>query len=162
MEPYLSHVAHGETSQRWIIGESLNTHWLGRNHLDNGGITRFDKLGSVFNGFTGTTINLLQELGEFAGNVGGMAIEHWCVTGTDLTRVVENNDLSAERFSTLGRIVLGVTSDVTTTDLFDGNVLDIEADVVSWKTLGKLLVVHLNGFDFSGHVRGSEGHDLGK
>ena len=38
-DPYLSHVTHGESSQRWVIGEGLNTHWLGGNHLDNGGIT---------------------------------------------------------------------------------------------------------------------------
>jgi hypothetical protein len=37
--------------------------------------------------------------------------------------------------------------------------LHVETDVVSGKTLNKLLVVHFNGLDFSGHVRRSEGND---
>ena len=160
--PYLSHVTHGKTSQRWVVGERLNTHWLRGNHLDNGSITRLDEFWSVFNGFTGTTIDLLQELREFAGNVGSMAIEHWRVPGTNLAGVVENNDLGSEGVGTLGRIVLRVTSNVTTTNLLDGNVLDVETNVVSWETLGKLLVMHLDGLDFSGHICGSEGYNLGK
>lgn len=158
----MSHVTDGETSQRWVVGESLNTHGLRGNHLDNGGITRLDELGGVFNGFTGTTIDLLQELRELAGNVGGVAVKHWCVTGANLAWVVENNDLSVEGVGTFGRVGLGVTSNVTTTDLLDGDVLDVKADVVSWKTLGQLLVVHLDGLDFSGDVGRGECHDLGR
>ena len=157
---YLSHVTDGETSQGWVVGESLNTHWLGGNHLDNGGITGLDELGGVFDGFTSTTIDLLQELRELAGNVGGVAVKHWCVTGTDLARVIENNDLSVEGVGTFGRVGLGITSNVTTTNLLDGDVLDVEADVVSWKTLGQLLVVHLDGLDFSGDVGRGECHNL--
>ena len=91
-----------------------------------------------------------------------MAIEHWRITGANLARVVENNDLGGERVGTLGRIVLGVTSNVTTTNLLDGDVLDVETNVISWKTLGKLLVMHLDGLDFSGHICGSKGDNLGK
>ena len=158
---YLSHVADSETSQRWVVSESLNAHWLGGNHLDNGGITRLDEFGSVLDGFTSTTVNLLQKLSELAGNMGGVAVEDWCITGTNLARVVENDDLGVEGVGTLGRVGLGVTSNVTTTDLLDGDVLDVEADVISWKTLGKLLVMHLDGLDFSGDVGRGKGHDLG-
>jgi len=156
----LPHVPDCKASKRWVVGESLNTHWLGGNHLDDSGITRLDELGGVFDRFTGTTVNLLQKLTELASNVGSVAVEHWCVTGTNLARVVENDNLSVERVGALGRVVLGVTSDVATTDLLDGDVLDVETDVVSWETLGKLLVVHLDGLDFSGHVGRSEGDDL--
>lgn len=31
----LSHVTDGETSKRWVVGESLDTHWLGWHHLDD-------------------------------------------------------------------------------------------------------------------------------
>lgn len=162
VDQYLSHVAHGETSQRWVVLERLNTHWLGGNQLDNGGVTRLNELGIVFDGFIVTTINLLQELGELAGNVGSVAIEHWCVTGTDLARVVEDNDLGVEGVGTLGRVFLGVASNVTTADFLDGDVLDVEANVITWQTLLKRLVVHLDGLDFSGHVSRGEGHDLQK
>ena len=115
--------------------------------------------GSSFDRFTSTTINLLQDLRELASNMGGVAIEDWGVTSTDLARVVEDNDLGVEGVGTLGRIVLGVTSDVATTDFLDGDVLDVEANVVTRDTLGELLVVHLDGLDFSGDTSRGEGDD---
>ena len=115
--------------------------------------------GRSFDGFTSTTINLLQDLRELASNVGGVAIQDWGVTSTDLTRVVKDDDLGVEGVGTLGGVVLGVTSYVTTTDFLDGNVLDVEADVVTGDTLGELLVVHLNGLDFGGDTSRGEGND---
>ena len=106
-----------ETSERWIVGECFHTHWLGRDHLDNSGVTRLDELGVVLNGFAGTTVNLLKEFGEFAGNVGCVAIQHGRVASAYLTRMIEDNDLGIERIGSLGRVILGITSDVTTTDL---------------------------------------------
>lgn len=147
---YAEDLPDSETTKRWVVGKSLHTHRLGRHHLDDGGVTRFDKLGGVFDGFAGTTIDLLQELGEFAGNVGRMAIEHWSVTGTDLARMVEDDDLGVKRIGAFGWVGLGVASNVTTADFLHGDVLDIEANIVSRKTLGKLLMMHLNGLDFSG------------
>jgi len=155
----LTHVTDGETTERWVLGESLNTHWLRRNHLDDGGITRLDELGAVLDRLAGTAVDLLEELRELASDVGGVAIEDWCVTGTNLSRVVQDDDLGIEGVATLRRVVLGVTSDVSTTDFLDGNVLDVEADVVTWQTLRKLLVVHLNGLDFSSDTSWGEGDD---
>ena len=91
--------------------------------------------------------------------MGGVAVEDWCVTGTDLTRVVEDDNLGVEGLGTLGGVVLGVTGNVATTNLLDGDVLDVEADVVTGQTLGELLVVHLDGLDFSGDTSGGEGDD---
>ena len=93
--------------------------------------------------------------------MGGVAVKHWCVTGTNLARMVENDDLGVEGVGTFGRVGLGVTSNVTTTDFLDGDVLDVEANVISWETLLKLLVVHFHGLDFSGDVGRSEGDHLG-
>jgi hypothetical protein len=148
-----------QLTERRVVSESLNTHGLGWHHLDNSSITGLDELGSVLNGFTGTTVNLFEDLRELAGNVGSVAIQDWSVTSTDLTRVVEDNDLGVERVGTLGRVVLGVTGNVTTTNFLDRDVLDVETNVVSWKTLNKLLVVHLDGLDFSGDTSGGEGND---
>lgn len=155
----LTHVTDGETTERRVLGESLDAHGLGGDHLDDSGVTRLDELGGVLNGLSGTAVDLLEELRELAGNVGGVAVQNWCVTGTDLTRVVQDNDLGVERLAALWRVLLGVTGDVATTDLLDGDVLDVEADVVTWKTSGKLLVVHLNGLDFGGDTSGGEGND---
>ena len=155
----LTHVTDGETAKWWVLGESLNAHWLGWNHLDDGGITRLDELGGGFDRLASSAIDLLEKLGELASNVGSVAVKNWSVASTDLTRVVENNDLGVEGLGTLWWIVLGVTGNVATTDLLDGDVLDVEADVVTWETLGELLVVHLDGLDFSGDTSWGEGDD---
>jgi len=155
----LTHVTDGETTKRRVVSESLNAHGLRGNHLDDGSVTRLDELGVGLDGLASATVDLLEELGELAGNVGGVAVKDWCVTSTNLTRVVENNDLGVEGLSTLGGVVLGVTSNVSTTDLLDGDVLHVEADVVTGNTLNELFVVHLNGLDFSGDTSGSEGND---
>jgi len=47
-------------------------------------------------------------------------------------------------------------ADVSSSDVLDGHVLDVETDVVSGETLGDLLVVHLDGLDFGGDVGGGE------
>ena len=41
----------------------------------------------------------------------------------------------------------------------DRHSLDVEADVVTGETLLELLVMHLDGLDFSGHTDGGEGDD---
>ena len=91
--------------------------------------------------------------------MGGVAVEDWGVTGTDLARVVHDDYLGVEGVAALGGVVLGVTGNVATADFLDGNVLDVEADVVTGETLSHLLVVHLDGLDLSGDVRGGEGDD---
>ena len=92
----LPHIADSETSQWWVVGESLDTHWLGWHHLDDSSITRLDELGVVLDGLSGTTVDLLEDLRELASDVGSVAIKDWGVTSTDLTRVVQDNDLGVE------------------------------------------------------------------
>merc|ERR1712232_920242 len=151
----LSHVTDGETAERRVLSEWLNAHRLGRNHLDDGSVTRLDVLGGGFNGLARATVDLLEELAELAGNVGSVAVQDWSVTSTDLARVVQDDDLGVEAVAALRQVRLAVTSNVTTTDLLDGNVLD----VVAWQTLRELLVVHLDGLHFSGDTSRSEGND---
>src|SRR4051812_34233655 len=71
----LTHVTDGETTERGVVGEGLNTHGLGGNHLDDSGITGLDELGGGLSGLTGTAVNLLEELGELASNVGSVAVQ---------------------------------------------------------------------------------------
>lgn len=159
----MSHITDSETSKRSVISESLNTHGLGRLHGDDGSITRLDDqllvISLLLKSLTSTTIDLLVDGLELASNVGSVAIQDWSISVRDLTRVVEDDNLGIEGLGTLWRIVLGVTSNVTTTDFLDGDVLDVETDVVSWETLDKLLVVHLDGLDFSGDTCWGEGDD---
>ena len=127
----MTHVTNGEATQWGEVRERLNAQGLAWNQGDHGSITRLDEFGVLLGGFAGTTIAFLLDFGEFAGNVGGVAIQHGGVTVTDLAGVVQNDDLSVEVSGTLGWVVLGVTSDVTTAQLLDGDVLDVETDVVT-------------------------------
>merc|ERR1719449_58652 len=56
-------------------------------------------------------------------------------------------------------LVLGVRGDVSSLDVLHGDVLDVEADVVSGHGLGERLVVHLDGLDLGGQHVGGEGDD---
>ena len=60
--------------------------------------------------------------------------------------------LSVEVLALFGGVVLGVGGNVATTDFLDGDVLDVEADVVTGEGLGKRLVVHLHGFDLETRI----------
>ena len=86
----------------------------------------------------------INSVGEFAGNASGVAIQDRDVTGTDLTEVVEDDNLSVERSGLLSRVVLGVRGNISTVNILDRNVLDVETDVVTRLTGPKLFVMHLN------------------
>jgi len=155
----LSHISDGESSKWWVLGEGLDAHGLGGGHEDDGGITGLDLLGEVLHLLTGSSIDLFLEFGELAGDVGSVAIEDWGVAVSDLTRVVHDDDLSGEGLGLLGGVVLGVGGDVASSDVLDGDVLDVESDVVTGAGFGERLVVHLDRLDFSGDVDGGEGGD---
>ena len=65
---------------------------------------------------------------------------------------VHNANLSFELLGLSWRIVLGVTSNVAAADVLDGNVLDVESDVVSGGSQLQCGVVHLNRLHLGGHV----------
>jgi len=89
----------------------------------------------------------------------GVAIKYWGVLGTDLTWMVKDDDLSSELFGLLGWVFFAVGSNMSTTDVLDRDVLHVEANVVTWLSLFKSFVMHLDGFDLSGQSVGSEGGD---
>ena len=60
------------------------------------GISRLDELGLVLDRLSGTTVNLLEEGVELAGNVGGVAIENGRVTVSNLSGVVHDDNLGVE------------------------------------------------------------------
>ena len=155
----LPHVTNSKATKWWVLSEGLDAHWLGGNHLDDCSVTALDELRVLLDRLASAAIDLLEELGELAGDVGSVAIQDRSVTSTDLTGVVEDDDLSIEGSSFLGRVILRVRGDVSTANVLDRDVLDVESDVVTWKTLNELFVVHFDGLDFSGDTSWSEGDD---
>ena len=98
----LTHVTNGEATQRREVGERLDAERLGGHQGDHGGIVRLDELGVLLSRLARTTIALLLDLGEFAGNVGRVAIQDGGVAVVDLAGVVQHDDLSEEIGSALG------------------------------------------------------------
>lgn len=155
----MPHVTDSKTSKRGKFRESLHAHGLGGDEFDDGGISGLDGFGVGLGSLTSTTINLLLDLVKLASNVSGVAIQNGRVTVANLSRVVQDNDLSGEVLGSGSGLIFGVRGDITTLDILDGNVLDVEANIVSGNGLRERLVVHLNGLNLSGQVVGSKGDD---
>lgn len=60
-----------------------------------------------------------------------MAIQNWGISVLDLTGVVHDDDLSGESSAFSGGVILRVRADHTSSNIFDGNVFDVESDVVT-------------------------------
>jgi hypothetical protein len=144
----IPHVTNGEATKWGVFLEDFDAHGLGWNHPDVGRITGLEELRLVFEILVCAAINFLDELSELASNVSGVAVEDRSIAGANLTRVIEDDNLGFEGFGSLWRVVLGITAHVATTDFLNGDVLHVEANIVAWNTLGKLLVMHFDGLDF--------------
>jgi len=152
----LFHVSNSESTKRRVFRESFNAQGLGGDEGNHGAVTSLDELGFLFKNGTSSSVDLFLDFSELASNVSSMAIEDGGVSVTDLTGVVKDDNLSVERSSFLGRIVLGVTADVTSSNILDSDVLNVETDVVTGNGFRDRLVMHFDGLDFSADVGGSE------
>jgi len=155
----LSHITYGEASKWWVFSECLNAHWASWLKSYDSGISGFDEDWVLFKNLSRTFVDLLLDLLEFACNMCSVAIEYWGVLVADLTWMVEDNDLSCEGFGFLGWVFFAVGSNMSTTDILDGDVLDIESNVVTWNSLFEGFVMHLDGFDFGGDTVWCESGD---
>lgn len=131
----LLHVSHGESSEGRVLVESLNAHGFLRDHSNEGSLARLEVLGLFFDNLTGSSVDLALELFELTGDVSGVAVEHGGVSLLDLTGVVKDDDLSEEVLGVLSGVVLGVGGDVSSSEILDGEVLHVEANVVTGLSL---------------------------
>ena len=158
----LPHVTNSETSKGWEFSETLNTHGLRGLEVDYAGISGLNKFGVFLKDFSGTTVHLLLDVGEFTCDVSSVAIKNGRVSVGDLSRVVHDNNLGLELRNGVSGVLLRVGSDESTTKILDGDVLYVETNVVSGAGLRERFVVHLNGLDLSNNSGGGEhGMDTG-
>jgi hypothetical protein len=68
--------------------------------------------------------------------VSGVAIQNRGISVLDLTGVVKNNNLSKETDGFSGRVLFRVRSNISSFNFFNGNIFDIETDVVPWDSFG--------------------------
>jgi len=91
--------------------------------------------------------------------MGGVAIENWSVSLLDLTGVVQDDDLSKEGSGILSWVVLGVWGNISSSEILDWEILNVESNIISWLGFFEGFVMHFDWFAFSGDVKGSEGDD---
>merc|ERR1712115_440484 len=145
-----------------ILREGFHAHGLAGNHLHDAGVARLDELGACLKLLTSTPVDLGLQLVELAGNVSSVAIQHRRVASLDLTGVVEDNDLGQEALSSLGRVILGVRGDVASLNILDGDVLNVETNVIAGDSLSEGFVMHLHRLDLSGQAnRGKRDNHAG-
>merc|ERR550519_1669260 len=88
-----------------------------------------------------------------------MAIHDRRISILNCSGVVQHNDLGVEVLALFGWIILRVGSNISSANFFDGHILDIEANVVTWKSFWERLVVQLDRFDLGGDISRSKSHD---
>ena len=64
--------------------------------------------------------------------MGSVTIQDRGISVLDLTGVVKNNNLSKESNSFSRGVLFGVSSNISSFDFFNGNIFDIETDVIPW------------------------------
>jgi len=140
----LLHVSNGESTEGRILGEDFDAHGLVGGKGDHTTVAGLDELGVFFKDLTGSSVDLGLDFSELASNMGGVTIQDGAVTVLDLTGMVEDDNLSIERDGFSGGIVLGITTDVTSSDILDGDTLDVETNVVTGNSFGHGFVMHFN------------------
>jgi len=154
----LPHITNSKTTKWRVLGKSFHGHGLGGNHLHKPCIPILQKLRLFLQLLAWSPIHLRQDLSKLHRDVGGMAIQHWCIPISNLTRVVHDDNLGGEIGRFLGRIVLRVRRNIPSLQVLHRNVLHIEPYVVSGMSLQQRLVVHLYRLHLSGQTSGSECH----
>jgi hypothetical protein len=81
--------------------------------------------------------------------VGGVAIEDGGISVSDLSGVVNNDDLGGEGVSFTGRVILYIRADKSSLEFLDGEGFHIESYVVSWLSFRDSFVMHFDRFNFT-------------
>lgn len=152
----LLHISDGVSTKRGIFLEDFDAKRLGGDKGNQGSITVLDELGVFFLRLTSSSVDLVVDGFELASNVSSVAIQNGGVTSLDLTGVIHDDNLGVEGGSFFGGVVLGIGSDITSSDILDGDTLNVETDVVTGDGFLELFVMHFDGLAFSDDLVGGE------
>lgn len=143
----LLHISDGKSSKRRVLGKGLDNHRLGWDEVNHGRVSSLDRGRLLLHGFSCSLIDELENLLELASNVAGMAVKDRRVSVADLTWMLHNDDLSVERDTSLGRILLAIRGNASSLDFLDGKSFDVETNIISRIGSLELSVMLLNGLD---------------
>jgi len=85
-----------------------------------------------------------------------MAIQDWAITVLDLSWVVKNNNLSNEEFNFSSWVILSIRADVSSSNIFNRDVFNIETNVITGDGLFQSFVMHFYGFNIGSNVNWCE------
>lgn len=85
-----------ELTKGRVVREALDTHGLPWDHLNDSCVSGLEGLGVVLKLLAGTTVDLLLELTELAGDVSCVAIQNGGIALGNLSRVVQDDDLEGD------------------------------------------------------------------
>jgi hypothetical protein len=73
-----------------------------------------------------------------------MAIEDGGISVVDFSGVVHDDNLSDEADGFTGGVILGIRTNISSLEFFNGKILNIESYVVSWVGLSQRFMMHFN------------------
>ena len=155
----LLHVSNGESSEGGIFSENFNTHGFHGDELDHTSFSGLDTFGELFNDLTRSSVDLGLDFSELTGDVGSMAIEDGGISVVDFSGVVHDDNLSDEADGFTGGVILGIRTNISSLEFFNGKILNIESYVVSWVGLSQRFMMHFNWLNFSGELGRGEDND---
>lgn len=82
---------------KWrVLREALHAHWLARNHIHNGSVSRLEGFGVVLQLLARAAIDLLLELRKLAGDVSSVTVKDRGITSTDLAWMIQDDHLQSK------------------------------------------------------------------
>lgn len=82
-----------------------------------------------------------------------MAIQDGGITVLDLSGVIHDNNLGLKFRNFSCWVVLGISANETSSDIFDGNVFNVESDIVTRLSFLDGFMMHFDRLNFSLHGR---------
>jgi hypothetical protein len=73
-----------------------------------------------------------------------VTIKYWAITVTNLTRVVNYNNLGDEMIAFSSGVAFGVRADISSLNILNGDVFNVETNIISWGSLRDGFVMHFN------------------
>jgi hypothetical protein len=73
-----------------------------------------------------------------------VAIKNWSISISDLTRVVNDDNLSSKTVTFFSGVIFQIRAHKSSLDIFNGDVLDVETNIVTWVSFRDGFMMHFD------------------